>query len=249
MNGADKIGKRTKQEVRQERLRVLREMAALLEEEERETTSVPRDGRLASATTIEPDLSYAQKPLAVSIPEYLATCKEPQTTKQIATALRKAGRDFETANPVHAVRTMLRRAMGSNPDIFHVGWAKWYLKSKCTKKQLEKHAANNVNLGTGGRSKREHAKRTADGIKKRRSAGASWGPREKGTPELIENAKEMLRNGVTLGVVCRTLKVSTATLYKHGIHQRELKKEGKRQQELALVEQTEADNVVRFAKS
>ena len=139
--------------------------------------------------------------------------------------------------------------MGSNPDLFHVGWAKWYLKSKCTKTKLEKYLASNVNLGTGGRSKKEHAKRTAEGIRKRRGEGASWGPREKGTPELIEKAKEMLRDGVTLGEVCRTLKISTATLYKHGIHQRELKKEGKLRKELPLGDQTEGDNVVRFAKS
>lgn len=229
---------------------MLREMAALLEEEERESIdALLGRAKPASGDNVEHDLSYAQKPLTIAIPEYLATCKQPQTAKQIALALRHAGRDFDTANPVRAVRTMLRRSMGSNPDLFHVGWAKWYLKSKCTKTKLEKYLANNVNLGTGGHGKEEHAKRTAEGIRKRRGEGASWGPREKGTPELIEKAKEMLRDGVTLGEVCRTLKISTATLYKHGIHQRELKKEGKFRKELPLGDQTEGDNVVRFAKS
>jgi DNA invertase Pin-like site-specific DNA recombinase len=114
---------------------------------------------------------------------------------------------------------------------------------------LEKYLSNNVNFGTGGHSKKEHAKKTAEGIKRRRSEGASWGPREKGTPELIEKAKEMLREGVTLTEVCRTLHVATGTLYKHGIRQRSLKNEGKSRKELPLGDQTESENVVRFSKS
>ncbi len=195
------------------------------------------------------DLSYPQSPLSIAIPQYLATCKEPQTAKQIANALRDAGRDFEAANPVHAVRMMLRKLVGSNADVFHVEWAKWYLKSKCTKAKLEKYLANNRSFGTGGHRKKEHSKRTSAGIEKRRSKGFSWGRSKKATPELIERAKEMLRNGMSLTEVCRTLDVATPTLYQHGIRQRALKKEGKlREQQLPLSDQTEGNNVVRFTK-
>ena len=132
---------------------------------------------------------------------------------------------------------------------FHVEWAKWYLKSKCTKAKLEKYLANNRSFGTGGHSKKEHSKRTSAGIEKRRSKGFSWGRSKKATPELIERAKEMLRNGMSLTEVCRTLDVATPTLYQHGIRQRALKKEGKlREQQLPLSDQTEGNNVVRFTK-
>lgn len=180
-------------------------------------------------------LTYAQAPLAVAIPHYLASCSEPQTTKQIAAALLEAGRDFETSRPVHAVRTALSKMMGANQDLFHAAWAKWWLKSKCTKSQLEKYLAKNIKFGTGGHSKKEHGKRTAVGIRKRREQGLSWGPTVKATPELLERARQMLRDGKTLTETCRTLNIATPTLYQFGIRQRALKKEGE------LLRQRQAD--------
>ena len=201
------------------------------------------------------NLRFARLPLAEVIPEYLASCKEPQTAKQIVAVLVRAGRKFESNNPVHSVRMTLKDLMAKNDDIFHAGWAKWHLKSKYVtkraKEKLAKLLAGNDRFGTGGKSKTEHSKRTADGIdKRRRETGISWG-RAKTSSEVIERAKEMLRDGVTLTEVCRTLKVSTATLYQNGVHQRELKKEGKlrREAELALGDNKEGNNVVHFAKS
>ena len=178
-----------------------------------------------------PKLSYAQAPLALAIPQYLATCDGPQTAKQIATALLEAGREFESNRPVHAVRMTLRKLVGTNPDIFHVYWAKWWLKSKCTKTQLEKYLAKNAKFGTGGHTKKEHSKRTATGIQNRRNQGLRWGPAPKATPELIERAKQMMRDGMTLTETCRQLDVAIPTLYQFGIRQRELKEEGKRLRE------------------
>lgn len=184
-------------------------------------------------------LTYAQAPLAIAIPQYLTTCTGPQTAKQITKAFLEAGRDFETSRPVHAVRTALSKLMGANPDLFHVTWAKWWLKSKCTKSQLEKYMAKNAKFGTGGHTKKEHGKRTAAGIeKRRRSTGNAWGPPIKATPELLERAREMLRNGVTLTEVCQTLDVATWTLYQHGIRQRSLREEGKRRKEAAAADQS-----------
>ena len=170
--------------------------------------------------------TLAQSPLTLAIPQYLLRCDEPQTAKQIAAALIEAGREFESKRPVHAVRMTLAKLVGTNPDIFHVYWAKWWLKSKCTKTQLEKYLAKNARFGTGGHSKKEHSKRTADGIAKRRSKGLQWGATRKATPELLDRARQMLRDGVSLTEVCRTLDIATPTLYQFGIKQRELKKEG-----------------------
>lgn len=189
-------------------------------------------------------LTYAQAPLAVAIPQYLETCNQPQTTKQIANALLQAGREFESSQPVHTVRNTLRKLVGANPDLFHVAWAKWWLKSKCTKAQLDKYLAKNAKFGTGGHSKKEHAKRTSVGIRKRRAEGLPWGPTVKATPELLDRARQMLRDGVTLTETCKTLGVATPTLYQFGIRQRALKKEGElqrqRQSDLAAKQPSEA---------
>lgn len=182
------------------------------------------------------NLNYVHSPLALAMPEYLSTCDGPRTPKQIANALLEAGRDFETANPAHSVRTALKKMVGTHPDIFHIGWSKWWLKSKCTKAQLDKFLAKNARFGTGGHTKKEHSKRTSDGIRERMSKGLPWGPK-KATPELLEQAKEMLRNGVTLTEVCRTLNVATPTLYQYGIRQRALKQEGKLRKEQSVANQ------------
>jgi hypothetical protein len=176
-------------------------------------------------------LTLAQAPLALAIPQYLAACSEPQTAKQIATALMEAGREFESSRPVHTVRTALAKLIGTNDDVFHATWCKWWLKSKCTKGQLEKFTAKNAKFGTGGHSKKEHGKRTSVGIKRRREQGLHWGPTLKMTPELIERAKSMLRDGTSLTDVCKELNVSTWTLYQVGIRQRALKKEGEQSKE------------------
>ncbi len=197
------------------------------------------------------NLRYARLPLAEIIPEYLSTCKEPQTVSQITTAFTKAGRDFESSNPIHTVRMALKKLLVSNDDVFHAGWAKWYLRTKCSKAKLEKYLSANTKFGRGGRSKREHVKRTTDGINRRRAQGLSWGRTKKATPELIEKAKEMLRNGDTLKEVCLTLDVSTPVLYENGVRALVLRKEGQRlrESELALGDNSEGKNIVRFAKS
>jgi hypothetical protein len=184
----------------------------------------------------------ARLPLTEAIPEYLATCKKPQTAKQIVTALIQAGREFETSEPVHSVRTALQKIMAVNDDVFHVYWAKYHLKSKYRgrKAQLEALLAKNNRFGTGGHSKQEHAKRTSEGIAKRRKKGLRWGPVPKATPEVIERAKQMMRDGTTLTETCRQLNIAIPTLYQFGIRQRVLLKEGELQrQKQAQQESTE----------
>ena len=241
----------TLEQVRDERLRALREYIALLEEKERELVSGPQSELADTGPSDVVDARYAKLPLGDAIPLYLGACNEPQTARQIVSALKAAGREFESDNPVHSVRTVIKNLMVTNDDVFHVGWAKYHLKSryKRNKTKLGKLLAESKRFaGTGGRTTKEHAKRTADGIAKRRSEGLRWGPAIKATPELIERAKQMMRDGVSLTETCRTLNVAIPTLYQHGIRQRALKKEGAQSRELPLEDHTEGDNVVRFAK-
>jgi hypothetical protein len=193
-------------------------------------------------------LDYNKITLKDAIIDVLKNSKEPLNPSQISIRLSAAGREFDSNKPTHSVRMSLKRMLPSTPDLFHVGWAKWYLKSKCSKAKYEKYLEGSTTSGTGGKSKKEHAKRTAEGIARRRREGVAWG-RKKTPPETIERAKEMLRAGTTLAEVCRTLKVSTPTLYENGIRALELKREGRRQREaeLALGDQPEGDNVLPFS--
>jgi hypothetical protein len=196
---------------------------------------------------------YARLPLTEVIPEYLATCKEAQTVREITDAFIKAGREFETNNPAHSVRGALKKVMAFDDNVFHVRWAKYHLKSKYRKAQLEELLAQNAQFGTGGHSKKEHSKRTSIGIQKFRANGRRWGPAVKATPELLERARQMLRDGKTLTETCKILDIATPTLYQFGIRQRALKAEGelqrRRQAESAALEPSSADVIQLHAKT
>jgi hypothetical protein len=256
----DTNSKMTPREVREARLRAMQdrvramdEYIAALADYEREIGEAPTaTGTTLEASPSDDDLKIrlAKLPLTESLPLYLASCKEPQTVKQMAAALLRAGREFETNNPVHAVRTALKKVMVTNPDIFHVNWARYHLRSKYRKSQLEKLLAKNVRFGTGGRTSKEHGRRTAEGIARRRKEGRSaWGPNKKATPEVLDRAKQMLREGVSLRETCKALHIAIPTLYQYGIRQRSLKKEGQEIKEAGLASPTESDNVVQFAKA
>ncbi len=242
------VSNMTIEEVRAERLRATREYLDLLEETERELTSAAVEAPVSKTESAPDDVRLVKWPLTDAMPVYLETCDEPQTAKEIVAGLKRAGREFESDEPVRAVRAALKKAMVANPDVYNIGWAKYYLRSKSSRKtkQIEKALAKTN--GTGGRSTKEHGRRTAEGIAKRRKEGlASWGPRKKATPEKLEQVREMLRNGATLAVVCKTLKISTPVLYENGISARELKKEGQKLRESAAAKVE--DNVVQFAKA
>jgi hypothetical protein len=239
-------------EVRAERIRATREYLDLLEEKERELVGAPHEASVSKPVIAAGDVRLVKWPLPDAVPVFLETCDEPQTAKQIVDGLKGAGRDFESDKPVRAVRAALKKAMAANHDVYAIGWAKYFLRSKSTRKTRQIEKAFAKTNGTGGRSTKEHGRRTSEGIAKRRSGGdTAWGPKKKATPELLEQAREMLRTGSTLKDVCRTLKVSTPLLYENGIHALELRKEGRLRKEaqLALGDQTDGDNVVKFAKS
>ena len=238
----------TLEEVRAERLRATREYLALLEETERGLTSAPAEAASPKTEILPGDVRLVKWPLPDAVPVFLEfCCDEPQTAKQIAAGLKRLGREFESDDPVRAVRAAIKKAMAVNPEVYSIGWAKYYLRSKSTRKtkQIEKALARTN--GTGGRSTKEHGQRTSEGIAKSRKAGRqTWGPKKKATPELIERAKEMFRNGATLKEVCKTLDIATPTLYGAGIRALPLRREGKLRKELPLSEKIE--NVVYFAK-
>lgn len=242
----------TLEEVREELLRASRIYMDLLSEKERNLMGAMPEGAASETKAIPADVRLVEWPLPDTVAVFLKECcDEPQTAKQIVEGLKRAGREFGGDNPVRAVRSALKKAMASNPDVYNIGWAKYYLRSKVSRKAKQIEKAFAKTNGTGGRSTKEHGQRTAEGIAKRRSEGrSSWGRAKKATPELVERAKQMLRDGVTLREVCRTLDVSIPVLYENGVRQRELKKEGElRKKELAIGGQAESDNIVRFAKS
>jgi len=241
----------TLEEVRAERLRATREYLDLLEERELELTGSPSELSVAKtkAEIVPGDVRLVKWPLSDAMPIFLELCREPQTAKQIVEGLKRAGREFESDKPVRAVRAALKKAMAVNPDVYTIGWAKYYLRSKSTRrtKQIEKAFAKTN--GTGGRTTKEHGRLTSAGIAKRRKEGsASWGPPKKATPELLDKVREMLRNGAKLKDVCKTHNISTASLYGAGIKPTELKKEGRKQRELDEAKKQDSDNVLQFAK-
>lgn len=250
MTARKTVSDMTLEEVRAERIRATREYLSLLEEKERELAGAPADVASSGADAMPADVRLVKWPLADAMPIVLKLFDEPPTAKQIVAILKRAGREFESDNPVRAVRAALKKAIADNPDVYTIGWAKYFLRSKSTRKTKQIEKAFAKTNGTGGRSNEEHGRRTAEGIAKRRSKGLEkWGRDKKATPEVVERAKEMMRNGMSLRETCRTLGIAIPTLYQYGVRQREMKKEGQqRQKELALSGQTEGDNVVRFAK-
>lgn len=240
----------TLEEVRAERLRATREYLALLEETERGLTNAPVEAPSPKTEIVPGDVRLLKWPLPDAVPVFLEfCCDEPQTAKQIAAGLKSFGREFESDHPVRAVRAAIKKAMAVNPDVYNIAWAKYYLRSKSSRKAKQIERAFAKANGTGGRSKKEHGQRTSEGIARRRKEGrTTWGRAKKATPELLERAKEMFRNGATLKEVCKTLDIATPTLYEAGIRALPLRREGKLRKELPLGEPTESENVVRFAK-
>jgi len=218
---AEKIKGMTDEEARLEEIRVLSRLATLLAEH-REAHGAKKPGDAAGFNP-----RYAKLPLLDVIPEYLATCKKPQTTKQIAVALKAAGREFESKMEVRAVRDALKKLLVSNEDIFHLGWSKWHLKSKYSKAKREKLLAS-VHNGTGGRSAKEHGERTKAALAKRRAAGKRMGAVRKLTPEVIEQIKEMLgQPGSKLGDVARHFRIAPTSIWGNGISKRDCRKAAK----------------------
>ncbi len=230
------------------RLEALQRQAQRLREQQNNASSQEP----ASKTESIGDARLAEWPVVDSIPVWLDEyCDEPQTARQIAEGLKRAGHKFGGDDPVRTVRAAIKKAMAANPNVFQIGWAKFYLRSKSANmaKQIEKDAAKTA--GTGGRSIREHSRRTKEGIAKRRREGlGNWGHPKKATPELVERAKEMLRQGITLREVSRTLNISIPALYDTGIRQRDLKREGelRKKDELPFNDLPEGSNVVRLGK-
>lgn len=166
----------TPQEARLQRVAVLRELADLLAEVEREGGQEPsaETESLSNANT----QSYARLPLADAILLYLSTCKDAPTTKEIWKALERAGRESDSQSPVRSVRQALKKLAVANDDVFHIGWARWHLKSKYTAPKLKKLMAAPQN-GTGGRTPEEHSGRTRAGLEKAKARGKRLGAKAK----------------------------------------------------------------------
>lgn len=143
-------------------------------------------------------LKLERLPLGEAIIAYLGSCKKPQTKKQIVAALDKAGRDFDTKNKIQAVAGALKKMMIKNDDLFHVRWAHWHLKSKTPRARMEKIQEANARFGTGGRTPTQHAKRTIEGMEKRRAEGHHVGRPRRVTADHIQKFKDGRASGMTI---------------------------------------------------
>jgi hypothetical protein len=219
----------------------LAQLRSLLTEElraARDPQSQPNrsDGKQTKANL--GDLS--KLPLIEATVAYLRTCKRPQGVRRIWAALESAGCKVESGEPVKSVTWALRK-MPMHPDVIYIGFNQWHVRSRYKGQSDEKIRAKWT--GKGGRTTREHAKRTREGMKK---SGKRLGRPPMFKPEIIEKAKEMIRAGIPVSEVCKNLGVSKHTLSNRGIKIRQLQQEARNAK---AAEPTEADNVVRFAKS
>jgi hypothetical protein len=178
----------SRREARALRVKALRDLIDLLAEIERDSPDDSLEDVLGLPKRDDPHReAYAKLPLTEAIPIYLAACKEPQTAKQIWVVFSAAGREMVTENPVRAIKQALRELLVINSDVFHEGWSRWYLKSKCSPAQLKKLAKAPQN-GTGGRSVREHTARTVEGMERAKARGVRLGA-EPMAPEKREAIK------------------------------------------------------------
>lgn len=163
--------------LRAEALRELIDLLAVIEREAEKTATSNRN------------VSYVKLPLVDAILKFLATCEKPQTIKQIAMVLEAAGQDFGSAKPIHVVRYELKKLLVVNDDIFHLGWQRWHLKSKYSKRKL-KQLQDESRFGLGGRSADEHAALTKSGLEAARARGQHLGAKRKLTPEIISQIRK-----------------------------------------------------------
>jgi len=200
------------------RIKTLTELAAEIAGElaEYEDTGVSAPSG-KSMPVVRTDGSLTDKltrlPLGEANIEYLSTCTKPQTAKQIANALRKAGREFESDNPVRAVKDALKKSLVKNKDLFHVRWATWYLKSKCNKAKYAKLIGVNATYGTGGRAPAEHGELTRQGMLKAREEGKQIGALKKISDEKVALIRRIILDGGTIGAACKRADISYGTFY------------------------------------
>jgi hypothetical protein len=89
--------------------------------------------------------------------------KQPQSPKEIWTALEAAGFATAHSDPVNAVHSALRRRAKTHADVLLVGGGKWGLKSWYLEDELEE-IQKSVG-GMGGRDGAEHSERTKTGLR------------------------------------------------------------------------------------
>ena len=210
---ADKLKNMTLQEARLQRLSVLREMDSLLKAIEADS------GGTATAGAAEPDdakdEALARLPLQYAVVEYLKGCNQPQTPKQIAEALKQAGREFESSKPTLAIRDALRKALPNNKDLVHSGYAKWFLKTHSKTKAQRLLSEGKRSKGTGGRSAAEHGARTRAGMERRRAAGLRIGQPLRLTAEQYLKYLGLRAEGVAKGPAARAIGMSVSSIYNY----------------------------------
>lgn len=108
-------------------------------------------------------------------------------------ALDNAAPSGDVLSSTRKVQVALTRRLKTHGDVVHIGWGEWGLKEWYTDDELEKFKAL-VN-GAGARDKREHSRRTSEGIQKAVARGAYYGTRPRITPDQWNYASKLISEG------------------------------------------------------
>lgn len=175
-------------------------LAGLLQVPEAVPAEVPKDGVFAGLS------------LTDAIAKYLGMHDEMKSAKEIWTALEKSGFKVLSGYPERAVRAALRERESAKGDVFRAGGrygAKDNFSPAAIKRATKKHA------GMGGRTHKEHAALTSEGIERRRAAGLPVGKRLFMTPERLQEIERRIRGGETVREIAEGWGITKPAIYAH----------------------------------
>ena len=158
------------------------------------STSVAVVGTGSAGAQIAAEI--AKLPLTDAVVLDLRQSKKPKTPQQIWRSLEAAGYEAHSDTPEESVKWALKKlVMRGDPDIVHIGWNTWHLRSKYSKAKLERLIKSRA--GKGGRTTDEHVARTLAGMEKAKSRGKLGHRPSKVTTEIATKLKQAMLEGAT----------------------------------------------------
>jgi transposase len=166
-----------------------------------------------SIASVDAVVEIAKLPLTDAVIWDLKQSKTPKTPQQIWRSLEAAGYEASSDTPEESVKWALKKlVMRGDPDIVHVGWNAWHLRSRyATKAKLERLIKRRA--GKGGRSTEDHVARTLEGMEKAKARGKLGHRPSKLNDKNVVTFKEMLVSGASNSAIAKALGISVATVY------------------------------------
>jgi transposase-like protein len=160
------------------------------------------------------------------------TGRQVLTVKKIWKILSDAGVKILSDTPESALGWALRKRERKFGDVILVGNGEWGLTEWYSADEVERMRASRNNAS--GRNREEHSERTKAGMNLAWSErGVRIGAKRKMTPEKMEQAKELLSQGMTIKEVAKALDVATSSITGNGLRARALRKEKSKDDERA----------------